>query len=210
MNEKEPMVNQNGELLTEPYDNNVKMESGEDVFALFAGQKQLPIDYQLTADEVKLGLLRFQRMTTFRKNWIYTVILGIIFVLYLVKIILNPMDGLGIFLTVMSLAVIAFIWALPAMHRNKMAKTISNSTDTYRLTVCETGLIAGVGQDASYIYFENEPIEAVVYPDMILFNICKEKIFILPNRCMGEQKRDEIIKLLQAGLNEERYIQKEK
>lgn len=210
MSEKEPIVNQNGELLSEPYDNNVKMTEGEDAFSIFAGQEQLPINYQLTPEEVSLGLLRFQKKTIFKKNLIYTVLLAAIFLVYLVKLIGNPNDGLGYFLCILSVALAGFIWLVPMLHRKKMAKTISEMAERFRLTICEKGLIAGTDETASYIFFENEPVEAYLYPDMLLFNICKEKIFVIPRRCLDEESWNKAKALLQAGLNEERYIELEK
>lgn len=209
MSEKDSMINENGELLTEPYDNNVKMTEGEDAFSVFEGQKQIPIQYKLIAEEVSLGLLRFQKGTVYKKNLIYTIVLAIIFVIYVVKLFFNPKDGLGYFLCILSVAVIGFIWLLPWRHRKKMAKAISEMDDIFQLTVCEKGLIAGTDENASYIFFENEPVEVMAYPDMILFNICKEKIFILPRRCMEENIWFEVKEMLKAGLNQERYTEKE-
>lgn len=209
MSKKEPNINQNGELLTEPYDNNVKMTENEDAFAVFAGQKQVPIDYTLKGEEVALGLLRFQKKVVYKKNWIYTVVLAIIFVIYVIKLVINPNDGLGYFLCILSLALIGFIWLLPYNHRRKMAKTIAENKEQFRMTVCEKGLIAGVDETASYIFFENEPVEAFVYPDMLVFSICKEKIFVVPRRCMDDTQWEEAKALLKAGLTEERYTENE-
>lgn len=209
MSQKEQNINQNGELLTEPYDNNVKMTENEDAFSVFAGQKQVPIDYTLKGEEVARGLLRFQKQTIYKKNWIYTVILALIFVCYVVKLVINPKDGLGFFLCILSLAVLAFIWLLPYNHRRKMAKTIDQEENQFRMTICEKGLIAGMDETASYIFFENEPVEVFVYPDMLVFSICKEKIFVIPRRCMDDKQWNEAKELLKAGLIEERYTEKE-
>ena len=202
MSEKEPNISENGELLTEPYDNNVKMTADEDAFAVFAGQKQTALDYTLTADEVKLGLLRFQKKTIYKKNWVYTALLGVIFVLYIISIIRNPKDGLGFFLCILSLAVIAFIWLLPCNPRRKMAKTIDQMKDTFRLTICEKGLVAGTDENASYMFFENEPIDVYAYSDMLIFSICKEKIFIVPRRCVDDAAWEEAVGMLKDGLDE--------
>lgn len=202
MSQKEPEINQNGELLTEEYDNNIKMTEGEDAFSVFAGQKQLPLHYDLTAADVKLGLLRFQKKTIYKKNWIYTALLGVIFVLYVISIIRNPKDGLGFFLCILSLAVIGFIWLLPLHHRTKTAKAVAQMDDKFQLTVCEKGLIAGTGETASYIFYENEPVEVFSYPDMMIFSICKEKIFVVPRRCVGEDDWQEAVAMLKDGLNE--------
>ena len=114
MSEKEPLVSENGDLLTEPYDNNVKMTKDADAMSIFEGQRQVRFDYDLQAEEVKKGLLLFQKKTLFKKNTVYTVLLALIFVFYIIKVAFNPKDGLAIFLSVVSLAVIAFIWLVPA------------------------------------------------------------------------------------------------
>ncbi len=205
MSEKEPLVNENGDLLTEPYDNNVKMTPDQDALSLFDGQQQVKLTYDLRAEEVKKGLLLFQKKTIFRKNIVYTVLLAVIFVFYIIKVIFNPKDGLGVFLSVVSVAVIAFIWLVPANHRSKTAKAIAAAGDQFRLTVCEKGLVAGEGETASYMFFENEPVEVYQDTDMLIFSICKERIFIIPRRCVSDADWEEAISLLKAGLGEERY-----
>ena len=210
MTEKEQNITETGELLTEPYDNNIKMTRDENAFSLFAGQKQVAVRYQLTADEVKCGLLRFQKKTVYKKNWLYTALLGIIFVLYSVNIIRNPQDGLSYFLAILSLAVIAFVWLTPYTHRRKMAKAVTETAESFLFTVCEKGLIAGEDENASYIFYEGEPVEVYAYPDMLIFNISKEKIFILPRRCADDESWAEAILLLKTGLGEERFTELEK
>lgn len=205
MSEKEPLVNENGDLLTEPYDNNVKMLTDQDALSLFDGQQQVKLIYDLQAEEVKKGLLLFQKKTIFKKNIVYTVLLALIFVFYLIKIVFNPKDGLGIFLSILSIAVIAFIWLVPANHRSKTAKAIADAGDQFQLVICEKGLVAGEGETASYMFFENEPVEVYQDIDMLIFSICKERIFIIPRRCVSDADWEEAVSLLKAGLGEERY-----
>ena len=205
MSEKEPLVSENGDLLTEPYDNNVKMTRDVDALSIFEGQRQIRLEYDLQADEVKKGLLLFQKKTLFKKNAVYTVLLAIIFVFYIIKVAFNPKDGLGIFLSVVSLAVIAFIWLVPANHRRKTANAIGGAGDKFLLTVCEKGLVAGEGETASYMFFENEPVEVYEASDMLIFSISKERIFLIPRRCVPDEDWNDAVALLKAGLGEERY-----
>ncbi len=204
MSEKEPLITENGDLLTEPYDNNVKMTPDADAHTIFEGQQQVRMEYDLQLEEVKKGLLLFQKKTIFKKNIVYSVLLAIIFVFYVIKVVLNPQDGLGIFLCVLSVALVGFIWLLPFTHRKKTAKAVADAGDTFLLTVCETGIIAGEGEAASYMFYENEPIEVYQDTDMLIFSICKERIFILPRRCVADTDWEDAIALLHAGLGEER------
>lgn len=210
MTEKEPNITETGELLTEPYDNNIKMMQDENAFSLFAGQKQIAVRYQLTADEVKRGLLRFQKKTVYYKNWIYTALLAVICLLYGVNVFRNPYDGLSCFLAILSLAVIAFVWLTPYTHRRKTAKAVTQTEESFLFTVCEKGLIAGEDENASYIFYEGEPVEAYAYPDMLIFNISKEKIFVLPRRCADDESWAEAILMLKTGLGEKRFTELEK
>ena len=205
MSENEPLVNENGDLLTEPYDNNVKMTADADALSIFDGQQQVRLTYDLHADEVKKGLLLFQKKTIFRKNIVYSVLLAIIFVFYVIKVIVNPKDGLALFLSVVSVAVVAFIWLIPANHRSRTAKAIASAGDSFQLTVCEKGLVAGEGETASYMFFENEPVEVYQDTDMMIFSICKERIFLVPRRCVDDADWEEATALLKAGLSEERF-----
>ena len=205
MSEKEPLVSENGDLLTEPYDNNVKMTKDADAMSIFEGQRQVRFDYDLQAEEVKKGLLLFQKKTLFKKNTVYTVLLALIFVFYIIKVAFNPKDGLAIFLSVVSLAVIAFIWLVPANHRRKTAGAIGGTGEKFQLTVFEKGLVAGEGETASYMFFENEPVEVYEASDMLIFSISKERIFLIPRRCVADADWEEATALLKAGLGEERY-----
>ena len=156
----------------------------------------------MEAEEVKQGLSIFQKKTIYKRNIIYTVLLAVIFVMYLVKIISNPRDGLSYFLTILSLAVIAFIWLLPATHRKKVTKMVAETKDEFIFTVCEKGLVAGEGETATYIFYENEPVEAIECENMLIISISKEKIFVLPRRCMDESQWEQAIRLLKNGLEE--------
>lgn len=202
MSEKEPLISESGDLLTEPYDNDVKMVEDRDALTIFAGQEQVTVSYDLRTEEVRKGLLAFQKQTIFKKNIVYTVLLGIIFILYVIKAIYNPHDGLSIFLSFLCPALVAFIWLLPYNHRKKTAKAAGQAEDIFHLTVCEKGLVAGEGEDASYIFFENEPIEVTQYPDMLIISISKERIFVLPRRCAGEDEWEKAVRLLRDGLGE--------
>lgn len=192
----------NGDLLAEHYENSVKMIQDEDAFTLFENQEKVSFRYNLEAEEVKQGLSIFQKKTIYKRNIIYTVLLAVIFVMYLVKIISNPRDGLSYFLTILSLAVIAFIWLLPATHRKKVVRTVAEEKDEFIFTVCEKGLVAGEGETATYIFYENEPVEVIECENILIISISKEKIFVLPRRCMDESQWQQAIRLLKNGLEE--------
>ena len=196
----------NGDLLTEHYDNSVKMIKDEDAFTLFENQEQVQFRYNLKEEEVKEGLSIFQKKTIYKRNIIYTILLAVIFVLYVLKIIANPRDGLSYFLTILSIAVIGFIWILPFTHRKKISTTVASSKDEFVFTVCEKGLIAGEGETATYIFYENEPVEAIECENMLIVSISKEKIFVLPRRCMEESQWNQAISLLKNGLGERMSI----
>ena len=83
-----------------------------------------------------------------------------------------------------------------------MAKTIADANDEFTFTVCEKGLIAGEGETATYIYYENEPVEVIECENMLIVSISKEKIFLLPRRCMDQSQWDEAVELLKNGLGE--------
>ena len=205
-NQKQEVVNTNGDLLTEHYDNSVKMIQDEDAFMLFENQEQVQFHYNLKEEEVRQGLSIFQKKTIYKRNIIYTILLAVIFVMYVLKIISNPRDGLSYFLTILSVAVIGFIWILPFTHRKKIAETVAASKDEFVFTVCEKGLIAGEGETATYIFYENEPVEAIECENMLIVSISKEKIFVLPRRCMEEPQWEQAVNLLKSGLGERMSI----
>ena len=91
---------------TEPF---VKGERVEDSIA------GIPITYDLTPDEVTRALKYFQKKTIYKKNLIFTGILGIIVILYVQAVITDPSYALGYILGFLALTVIGFMWYLPAL-----------------------------------------------------------------------------------------------
>ena len=55
------------------------------------------------------------------------------------------------------------------------------------------------------MFFENEPVEVYEASDMLIFSISKERIFLIPRRCVADADWEEATALLKDGLGEERY-----
>ena len=160
----------------------------------------IEISYDLRGDEVAKALKYFQKKTLYRKNAIFSAILGIIALLYLQAVFTSPSYTLGYILMALSLAVIWLLWFLPARHIRAAAAAADISGDTYHLEVCEKGLLMPQ-QDGRYLVgFDRPGISVTEFPDIFLIIASKEKVFVLPKRCIPEEDQKELTAVFQAAL----------
>ena len=81
-----------------------------------------------------------QKKQIYKRNIIYTAILAVIFVLYLITVIRNPGYGLGMIMLALSAAVIVVIWMMAWRYRSSQAKAVSQVKEDFNMTVYENGI----------------------------------------------------------------------
>ena len=101
----------------------------------------IEIKYDLAGEEVKKALKVFQRKTIFKKNLIYTAVLAILFLLYLQMLFKDPGSTVAKILAPLCIAVIGFIWYLPARHIKATAQAVELNNDTFRIEICTEGIL---------------------------------------------------------------------
>ncbi len=175
------------ELSADNYDIHIPTPQPEDADARIAGKIPVRVTYDMTAGEVEEGLRRFHKLTMYTKNMIYTIILGVVFCLYVYRITsAETVDSLQYFLAALCVALIAFLWYMPHRHIKATKEAVEKEHNTFTVDVYDTCLMVGEPENQSMIDFE------MVKPKVIAFetplNYCigvgKEKIFILPKRCL--------------------------
>ncbi len=175
------------ELSADNYDIHIPTPQPEDADARIAGKTPIRVCYDMTAKEVEEGLKRFHKLTMYTKNMVYTIILIVIFGLYVYRIsAAETVDSLQYFLAALCVALIAFLWYMPHRHIKVTKEAVEKEHNTFTVDVYDTCLMVGEIGNQSMVDFE------MIKPKVIAFetplNFCvgvgNEKIFILPKRCL--------------------------
>lgn len=160
----------------------------------------IEFQYSFNGDEVTEGLTLYQSVTILKRNLIYSAILLCVFFAYMVNIVKNPGEAFSVFLAAMCVAVLAFIWILPKMHIKKTAKAADMQILTFSMIVYDNCI--KIGEDGgSFIIAYNKEIN-VIYETQNLFLVCagKERLFILPKRCLGQGQEDQLREVFQTAM----------
>ena len=119
----------------------------------------------------------------------------------------DPSSGLNIFLAVMCVILGVFIWYNPIIHRKKVSKATNENPASFKMTVYPSGIKIGE-ENGEFVLNYNQDITKI-FKTHDLFLVCagKERIFILPSRCIKESHVDDITKIYKDAMNEN-YIEK--
>ncbi len=162
-----------------------------------SGKESVDVTYDLEANEVVQALRKFQKLTIYKKNYIYTLVLFIIFFAYIIKYLQNPSDSLSMFLSVVTVSVISVVWYMPLNHVKKMGKAIEKGEKiTFNLRLYDSCLIVGEGSSKTVIEFDK--VKITPFETELLFGIGvgKERVFIIPKRCISQPEEEVIRRLL--------------
>ena len=167
------------------------------------------VEYDMRKEEIVPGMKAFQHKVSFRKNLIYTVILAALTVLYYQAVFRNPDYDIGKVLGALCLFVILMIWYLPVRHIRNTVKAVEGEHMTYRLEISEIGFLILEDSGKYLVRFSTPSVSVIELP--LCFTVCvsREKVFIIPKRCIRPEDMDEIRRRMQQGLGD-RYVVKEK
>lgn len=160
----------------------------------------IPIDYDLTPDEVTRSLKYFQKKTIYKKNIIFTVILAVIAILYAQAVITDPSYALGYILGFLALTVIGFMWYLPFRHIKSVAQAVSISRDTYHIEICPDGLLLPQKEGKFLVSFDTPAVRVTEFPDLFLMIVSREKMFAVPKRCVPLERLEELTETMRNAL----------
>ncbi len=159
----------------------------------FEGKKGVEISYNLQPEEVKRCLFLLQKEQIFTRNIIYTAILAVLFVLYLITVIRDPSYTMGIFMLALSAGVIALIWMMAWRYRSSQAKAVSSVKENFNMTVFDNGILVHQENGDFRALFSEPKFRVRELKDEFVLDLNRQRIYILPKRCMDEEQ----IKLLQ-------------
>ncbi len=167
------------------------------------------VEYDMKKEEIVPGMRAFQRKVSFRKNLIYTAVLAVLTVLYFQAVLKKPDYTIGMVLGGLCLLVILMIWYMPVRHINNTVKAIEAEHMTYRLEISEVGFLILEDSGKYLVRFSTPSVSVIELP--VCFTVCvsREKVFIIPKRCVRPEDMDEIRRRMQQGLGD-RYVVQEK
>lgn len=186
--------NEKSEITSEPIDEfnetqpakTLDNELHDDVSRETYKEGGIYIEYDLKNDEVVKGMRLFQKNTIYKKNIIYTIILAVVFVVFVVEgIIYNQISDKIILLSIL-LAVIFLIWYYPLSHIKRTAQIISEEKLPFSMTIYDDCFCVKTENDIQTYFYSDKEVKRYILDDIIVFGIGKHKLYILPKRCLGE------------------------
>ena len=170
----------------------------------FEGKDGIEISYNLRADEVKKCLLLLQKEQIFKRNYIYTAVLAVIFILYLITVIQNPTYTMGIFMLALSAGVIVLIWMMAWRYRSSQAKAVSSVTEDFNMTVYDTGILVHQENGDFRALFSEPKFRIRELDDVFLLDLNRQRVYVLPKRCMDEGQVEALRRHFSGNMVEEK------
>lgn len=167
----------------------------------FADKQAIQIHYGFRGEEVREALTVFQKNTIYKKNMIYSLIIVVLFGIYLLQLINQPNSNFSVFMCVITLAVLGIIWFFPKNHIRQMVKTIDAQEykEEYLLSVYDNAVIVGDGPEKDIFYFDNPKIRVWETEELFIIGYEKIRVFVIPKRCCDGHD-NEISHLFAEGL----------
>lgn len=165
-------------------------------------QDGVTVYYSFRADEVKQAMQIFQKNTIYRKNMIYSLIVLILFVLYLVQVLNNSESKFALFMCVLTVTVLLMIWYFPLSHIHTTVKAIASQEnfETFRLSVYDNAILIGEGEQRNIFYYKDGQIRVWETDTLFVIGYAKQHVFVVPKRCFEEEQSQKMRALFQTGL----------
>lgn len=155
-------------------------------------------EFVMKKDEAYEGLVNSGMIKTVGvKSVIYTIILIIAIVCFIVAYIYENKFR-DLFLTVVSVGVLAVIWLIPKFSLNKLAR-LNAKGDTIKFSVYSNSLQIRCNENSWYIKLNNSNRMKLCKNVIIIKRVKDDQLFVIPFRAIDKSKRDEIIDLLNKG-----------
>jgi len=167
------------------------------------------IDYDMQAEEIVPALKAFQKKVAFKRNLIYSLILAVLGVLYFYQVWQKPDYDMGKVLGALCFFVILMIWYLPRRHIQSTVKAIENEKMNFSIEVSEVGFLILEGEGKYLVRYSTPSVAVIELPNVYTICVTKEKVFIIPKRCVPAEVKDEVERRMKEGLGD-RYTVKEK
>ncbi|SDO07348.1 YcxB family protein [Acetanaerobacterium elongatum] len=176
-------------------DENIKENENEEQF------QPLYIKFTLNPHEIYAAVKTAQ----FRRNrvlrMVQTVLLAIVFFLYIQAVWVDPTYVTGIILSILSLFVLAAVWLVPLFQARGAFKQASGQALDFEMEFddADYSVTESMGESSLY-YHETQAVETDA---LILLIVRRSKLFCIPKRAVEEQTLQEIRALLKDKLGDD-------
>lgn len=170
----------------------------------FEDKNCFEVEYNLKPQEITDGLKIFHKKTIYIKNCVYTIILGFIFLTYLISTIINP-TAFNTFMMIISITVIVLIFYIPYKHIKSISNAASQMNDTFKIYFCEQNILFGE-DNQTIIYYTDKKLKIIESDKSLLIFNSKENVFIVPFRCIEGVKLEKIKRLLKQKIQQNYMI----
>ena len=138
----------------------------------------------------------------YKKYMIYTGILIVVFVIYLINFTQGEQFLPGV-LAVLSLAVIGMLWYFPRQHIKRTAEaTDANPGMIFRMTVYEDCVRISDQASSFLLHYVKEITRTLETENLFLICVGKERIFLLPKRYLEPEQQEKIRGMLTAAMGD--------
>ena len=88
----------------------------------------------------------------------------------------------------LSAGVIALIWMMAWRYRTSQAKAVSSVKEDFNMTVFDTGILVHQENGDFRALFSEPTFQVKELEEMFLLDLTRQRIYILPKRCMEEHQ----------------------
>lgn len=189
-------------VVADKFDEAPPVNATKEELESFSKKDGIKIIYNFTAKEIENGLRIFQKYTIYKKNIIYSLIIGILFLVYIFKIGMGQnQSSFDIFICVICVAVLGMIWYYPLNHIKTIVKMIEqNPIDDYVMSVYEDAVIFGENETATIIEYNSGYLKVWEDEEKFVIGYEKQRIFLIPKRCLDKNNSENISKIFKNGL----------
>lgn len=189
-------------IQTENYDIMPELKSKPEELAELEGKDCVEVEYTFSGEDIRKGLKIYQGEILFLKNTIYTMVLVVLFGLYMVNIFRYPGQGLYYFLAALCLIVVGALWYLPKRHIKKTAAAVDMQEMRFHMGIYDNCICVFESANGFVLHYRKEVTKVVETPEYFLFCVGKERLFILPKRCLESEQEAKIQTFVKDGMGD--------
>lgn len=164
-------------------------------------KENFEIIYDLNKEDVKQGLYIFQKKYIFKKYIIYSIIFGFIFLIYMFTFISNSFNSMAVIMMLLCIFGVSFIWFSLYNQRARMIKSIEMTNFNFSINIYSDKVQVKDNYGINNFLFSDN-IEVIDTNERFIISINKEKIYILPKRCIESSLINNLINIFKNNLND--------
>jgi hypothetical protein len=148
------------------------------------------IEYDLKPEEILSGMKFYHKQTIYKKNLIYTIILGLFVGFELYSSAVANSFGTRAILMALVLGVIVIIWYAPFNRAKQLSRAIEQDDAKYNMTIFSDRFVVETEKGEVESSFSDFETKKYFLDDLLILTVGKEKLYIIPKRCIQDKWQD--------------------